>query len=337
MGLWKRFSDWRQGQAANQATETPEQALDRAIGEMGRALESAHAHFAELTTYERHLRAVRDKSLAEAERCESEARRHVLTGRDDLARAALERKVEHDRVASDYQKQWETQNAIMLALKAQIEALAGQQRDAVRNRDLFLARERAANAQMQMREALEAAQNLAPVQAIRETEARAVAEAELAGWIPSRPRQQPAPIDPETQFVALQEQVGVREQTAPPAPLPWFSEEGNSVAETKPDTVPPREVWFADEPKTVSEGEPVPPLWFDAEPQPSNNAVFASDPTPEPIPAPWFPEPSHGLPNENALAPGANRVLEPAHTYHISLGWEIARKTGTRLSVCAIL
>ncbi|MBC7805734.1 MAG: TerD family protein [Akkermansiaceae bacterium] len=341
MGLWKRFRDWRQGQnAADRATETPEQALDRAIREMVSALESAHAHFAELTTYERQIRAARDKSMAEARTCEAEARRHVLTGRDDLARVALGRKAEHDSVAAEYQRQWETQNAVMLALKAQIETLAGQQRDAVRNRDLLLARERAANAQMRMRETLESAQKLAPVQAIRDTEARAVAEAELAGWIPSRSqREEFASPDPETQFAAL------REQTAPPAPPPlplWFPDtpKQETLVEPIPETITQaRDVWFADEPRVETGPELIHPPWFEPEPQhppsntePSANAVFAN-----PAPDLWFPEPSHGLPNENALPPGANRMLQPAATYHVSLGWEAPPSKTVPLGVCAIL
>ncbi len=349
MGLWKRFRDWRQGQsAADRATETPEQSLDRAIREMASALESAHAHFAELTTYERQIRAARDKSLAESATCDAEARRHVLTGRDDLARVALHRKAEHDSVAAEYQGQWETQNAVMLALKAQIETLAGQQRDAVRNRDLLLARERAATAQMRMRETLESAQNLAPVRAIRDTEARAVAEAELAGWIPSRTqREEPASPDPETQFAAL------REQTAPPLPL-WFPDtpEPEQQVEPEPETIPqPREIWFDDEPKVEveeveAEPEAINPPWFDPEPQHSGNTISENPtpntqyPTPDtqhPTPDLWFPEPSHGLPNANALASGANRILEPATVYHVSVGWEVKASNTVPLGVCAIL
>lgn len=340
MGLWKRFRDWRQGQSeANRATETPEQALDRAIREMASALETAHAHFAELTAYERQIRAARDKSLAEAQACETEARRHVLTGRDDLARAALHRKAEHEQVAADYQTQWETQNAVVLTLKAQIESLAGQQRDAVRNRDLLLARERAATAQVRMRETLQSAQSLAPVQTIRDAEARAVAEAELAGWIPSRPQVSEAQIvdDPEIRFEAL------RQETAPvaPPPLPlWFPEQVTPEPETKPE---PREVWFTDEPVivderlTTTEPQNAPLPWFDPEP-PTNDVNH--DPAPNTqhlIPSFWFPESPHGLPNENALLPGANLPLEAATSYHVSIGWEALQKETAPLGVCAIL
>jgi phage shock protein A len=336
MGLWKRFRDWRQGQnEANRATETPEQALDRAIREMAGALETAHAHFAELTAYERQIRAARDKSLAEAQACETEARRHVLTGRDDLARAALLRKAEHDQVAADYQAQWETQNAVVLTLKAQIETLASQQRDAVRNRDLLLARERAATAQVRMRETLQSAQNLAPVHTIREAEARAVAEAELAGWVPSRPQQSDRQSieDPELRFEAL------REETAPvaPPPLPlWFPDQPKQEPQPQPE---PREVWFTDEP-TASEPEtqntPLP--WFD----PEELTTDGTEPHPAPnrpitqLPIPWFPEP-HGLPNENALPAGANRTLEAASSYHVSIGWEALARDTLPLGVCAVL
>lgn len=335
MGLWKRFRDWRQGQnGADRATETSEQALDRAIREMATALETAHAHFAELTAYERQVRAARDKNLAEAQACEAEARRHVLTGRDDLARAALLRKAEHDRVAADYQAQWETQNAVVLTLKAQIETLASQQRDAVRNRDLLLARERAATAQTRMRETLQSAQNMAPIQTIREAEARAVAEAELSGWIPPRPQQseQPSPEDPELRFEALREESA---SVAPP-PLPlWFPESAEQKSEPKID---PQEVWFADEP-AVSEAEPNPDIpipWFDPEESTPDSADAPTPDTKHPTPIPWFPE-SHGLPNGNALLPGANRTLETATSFRVSVGWEALRKENPPLGVCAVL
>lgn len=348
MGLWKRFRDWRQGQSeANRATETPEQALDRAIREMASALETAHAHFAELTAYERQIRAARDKSLAEVQACETEARRHVLTGRDDLARAALHRKAEHAQVAADYQAQWETQNAVVLTLKAQIESLAGQQRDAVRNRDLLLARERAATAQVRMRETLQSAQSLAPVQTIRDAEARAVAEAELAGWIPSRLQVSEAQSvdDPEIRFEAL------RQETAPvaPPPLPlWFPEQVTPEPETKPE---PREVWFDDEPVitdelvTTPEPQNTPLPWFEPE-TPIDDSNYSTTPNTQhsenavPVnqtPSFWFPESPHGLPNENALLPGANRTMEPAVSYHVSIGWEALQKETAPLGVCAIL
>ena len=294
---------------------------------MAGALRKAHIHFAELTTFDRQMRAEQSKAEFDSRRHEADARRHLLTGRDDLAHNALTLKAESDKIAADFAAQRSRHGAVMTALQGEIESLAQQHRDAVRDRDLFLARKRAEDAQAQVRETVRRGQAADPMGTVRDSERRAEAEAELDGRGASgRPARV---VDAETQFARLQSELRPPPVTVPPMPTPWFDNE--PAKETVAPTLQP--LWFDDEPvQNILPPEPISP-WFEEQPAapPEPTPLWFDD---APMPAPPLPV-SHDLPDAATLPLGANRVLPDADTVIVSVGWQ--SQATNALVACAIL
>ena len=292
---------------------------------MADALHKAHVHFAELTTFDRQIRAEQSKAEFDSHRHEADARRHLLTGRDDLAHNALTLKAESDKIVADFAAQGNRHRAVMTALQGEIESLAGQHRDAMRERDLFLARKRAEDAQVRVRETVKQAQAADPLQAVRDAETRAEAVAELDG---RGAKTRPAPVaDVETQFARLHNELVAPPVIVPPKPTPWFAEEAATKA------APPRSLWFAEEPAEVAPPQPV-SLWFDdAPPDTPEPQPLWFDDAPE---TPALPPVPHDLPDTTTLPLGANRVLpEKDAALSVSVGWQPA--PGNAIAACAIL
>ena len=112
----------------------------------------------------------------------------VRAGRDDLAKEALVRKTEHDTLSLEFQKQWELQKSATDKLRHALRLLNNKIGEAKRKKDLLVARQRKAQANEQIRKAMDALADNGAFDTfarmedkILREEAEAEAAAELAG------------------------------------------------------------------------------------------------------------------------------------------------------------
>jgi len=127
--------------------EDPQKVLDLAILDMQRALVEAKKQVAVVIADERRLhRQARDAAGAAAH-WEQKAMLAVRSGADDLARAALMRKKEHDELAQMFGEQWQAQKNSSDALRSALVGLSQKIAEAHRTRRMLVARMRRAEAQ----------------------------------------------------------------------------------------------------------------------------------------------------------------------------------------------
>jgi phage shock protein A len=166
--------------------EDPEKMLDQIIRDMNDAIEQAKGQVATVIAQEKQLEAEKINAERSAQEWDQKAARAVKAGRDDLAVECLRRKKDFEGIATTYQQQFDSQHGMVTKLRSQLELLMRKRDDAVRNRDVMIARHRQAIAQSNIAKQLSAMNNLDSSseigrmdRRIREQEARAAAEMEL--------------------------------------------------------------------------------------------------------------------------------------------------------------
>ena len=127
--------------------EDPQKVLDLAILDMQRALVEAKKQVAVVIADERRLHKQAHEAAGAATHWEQKAMLAVRAGADDLARAALMRKKEHDELAQMYGEQWQAQKNSSDALRSALVGLSQKIAEAHRTRRLLVARMRRAEAQ----------------------------------------------------------------------------------------------------------------------------------------------------------------------------------------------
>lgn len=167
--------------------EDPEKMIDQIIRDMDSALQDGRAQVRDLIAQQKMI----EGDLANAQRLSRDwgekAELAVAKNRDDLALEALRRKKDYDAQVQIYQSQLEAQKQAIDQLKKQLEQLEFKYDDAVRNKEVLIARRQRAMAQQQLAQAgarLKVPDYGAEMERmerrIREEEARAAATAEVA-------------------------------------------------------------------------------------------------------------------------------------------------------------
>jgi phage shock protein A len=153
---------------------------------MNDAIEQAKGQVATVIAQEKQLEAEKTNAERSAKEWDDKAQRAVKAGRDDLAVECLRRKKDFEGIAVTYQQQFDSQHGMVTKLRSQLELLMRKRDDAVRNRDVMIARHRQAIAQSNIAKQLSAMNTLDSSseigrmdRRIREQEARAAAEMEL--------------------------------------------------------------------------------------------------------------------------------------------------------------
>jgi phage shock protein A len=189
MGILDRISTILRSNinAALDKAENPEKMLDQIIRDMASAIEEAKGQVAGVIAQEKQLEAEKNNAMRSSDEWGRRAEQAVKAGRDDLAREALRRKKDFEQIATTYQQQYDTQHNMTVQLRSQLDALIRKYEDARRNRDVLIARYRTAEAQKQVSKQVAAISGLDHSselsrmdRRIREMEAKAAAEAELA-------------------------------------------------------------------------------------------------------------------------------------------------------------
>ncbi len=192
MGLWSRFTNVIKSninELINRA-EDPEKMLSQAILDMREQLTDAKKEVASAIADEKRMQKQYETECAQAREWEKKARYAVQKGDDALAKEALVRKQEHERLAEQYRKQWEAQKESTHKLKEALRRLNNRIEEANRKKQLLVVRKKRAEAQKKIHETMSSLSDTSAFEnfermerKVEEIEARADAQVELTAEI----------------------------------------------------------------------------------------------------------------------------------------------------------
>jgi len=168
--------------------EDTEKMLTQTVLDMQEQLQKAKQQVAIAIADEKRL----ERSYQENEQLTGQwmdkAKLAVQKGSDELAKAALERKVEYENLAIEYKKQWVAQKDAVEKLKVSLRDLERKVEEAKRQKDLLIARNKRAIAQKQIHQTMAGMATNAGVfntfdrmkRKVDDQEARAAAAQEIA-------------------------------------------------------------------------------------------------------------------------------------------------------------
>jgi phage shock protein A len=168
--------------------EDPERMIKQFIREMEEHIASAKEGVIEAIASEKQLGMQVDEHKRHAAEWLKKAESAVAQDREDLARSALERKKEHERILQNLEPAWAAARDTSAYLKDQLQRLESKLEEAKLKRGTLVARQRAAQARQQIDRT---AANLRAGQSshaefarmedrVSEIEARALAESEVS-------------------------------------------------------------------------------------------------------------------------------------------------------------
>ena len=167
--------------------EDPERMIKQIIREMEENIGKAKEGVIEAIASEKQLQKDLEQHRRQSAEWQKKAEEALLVNKEELARAALMRKKEHDNLIKALEPAWEAAKNTGERLKTQLHALEAKLEEARRKRSTLVARQRAAEARQHMDKTLENFQTGLDAQAnfarmedkVTEMEARAEAAAEL--------------------------------------------------------------------------------------------------------------------------------------------------------------
>ena len=147
MGLFKRISDIISANFNEMAEgyEDPEKMLKQAIREMECSIREATQETARAMATEKRLARELAHNQSESHQWQSRAGLAVESGDDNLARKALGRKQEHDKLAVAIEDQLRASGEASRTLRHQLEGMKAKLAEAKRNLGTLVARKRAAD------------------------------------------------------------------------------------------------------------------------------------------------------------------------------------------------
>jgi phage shock protein A len=192
--------------------EDPEKMLNQVLVDMKSQLVEAKKQVAVAIADEKRLKKQYQTEAEKAAEWERKAMLAVKAGDDNLAKAALGRKTEHDDVAETLRQQWEAQKQSVEQLKLALRGLDGKIEEAKRKRNILVSRQKRAEAQRTINETLSNINSTSAFDTfermsdrVTQLEAEAEATAELGAL-------HEASLD--QQFKALEASTGVDDQLA---------------------------------------------------------------------------------------------------------------------------
>lgn len=168
--------------------EDPEKMLNQLTRDMAEAIQEARSQVTETIAQENLLKANINKSRELTGQWEQKAELAVEKGQDDLARECLKRKKDYEGNAAVYETQLDSQHQMVEKLKTDLQALQARYDDLRRNREILIARHKAAQAQKKIQDTVRTATSIdfsselgRMEEKIQLEEARASAAAEITG------------------------------------------------------------------------------------------------------------------------------------------------------------
>jgi phage shock protein A len=140
-------------------SEDPEKMLNQMLIDMQQQLVEAKKQVAVSIADEKRLQKQYDKERTLSVEWEKKAMLAVKAGNDDLAKQALARKTEHEKLASGFQQQWQAQKAAVDQLKGALQGLNGKIEEAKRKKNLLIARAKRAEAQQSIADTMDGLSN----------------------------------------------------------------------------------------------------------------------------------------------------------------------------------
>lgn len=134
--------------------ENPEKMLDQILLQMREQLVEAKREVAVAIADEKRLGAQLEAELEQVREWERRAMLAVQKNDDELAREALRRKADHEKIAIGYKQQWDAQKASTENLKNALRALSQKIEEAARKKNLLIARQKRAEAQKHIHEVM---------------------------------------------------------------------------------------------------------------------------------------------------------------------------------------
>jgi phage shock protein A len=152
MGIFKRISDIVSANLNDltESWENPEQMLKQAIREMEESIGTATRETARALANEKLLAKELEKNHGQAARWQERAEQAITAGDDELARKALVRKKEHEKLVVALDDQLKAARDAAGALKRQLEAMKVKLAEAKRSLATLSARQRAADFRKKM-------------------------------------------------------------------------------------------------------------------------------------------------------------------------------------------
>jgi phage shock protein A len=130
--------------------EDPERMIKQAIREMEESIGQAKDGVVSAIASEKQLLHELESHRKQAADWHKKAELALETGKEDLARSALARKREIDKVIGNLEPAWDTAKATSDRLKDQLRRLEGKLEEAKRKRSMLVARQHAVQARNQM-------------------------------------------------------------------------------------------------------------------------------------------------------------------------------------------
>jgi len=164
-------------------SEDPEKMLSQILLDMNAQLVEAKKQVAVAIADEKRLGRQFQGEKALADEWQKKAMLAVRSGDDGLAKEALQRKKEHDKLAEAFEDQWKKQAAAVQQVKLALSALNQKIGEARRKKDVLIARNNRAKAMREIQKTMGALQESSAFDAFQRMEAKidqAESEAEAA-------------------------------------------------------------------------------------------------------------------------------------------------------------
>lgn len=134
--------------------ENPEKMLNQLIVDMNQQLIESKKSVAAAIADEKKLERQVKENMASGSEWERKAVLALRAGKEDLAKEALIRKQEFDKIATQYKEQWNVQHDSVEKLKSALRGLQQKIEEAQRKKNLLVARARRADAQKKINETI---------------------------------------------------------------------------------------------------------------------------------------------------------------------------------------
>jgi phage shock protein A len=168
--------------------EDPQKMLNQIVLEMQNQLVEAKKQVATSIADEKRLKKQWDEQIELSKEWERKAMLAVRSNDDGLAKEALLRKAEHDKMQGEFGKQWQLQKDAVDKLKDQLRSLNDKIEEAKRKKNILIARQKRAEAQKAIQDTMRGLSDTSAFdtfdrmhQKVEQIEAESEASAELGG------------------------------------------------------------------------------------------------------------------------------------------------------------
>src|SRR5262249_20471506 len=208
-------------------SEDPEKMLNQVVIDMANQLIEAKKQVAVSIADEKRLAKQAEQEAANAAEWERRAMLAIKAGDDNLAKEALNRKKEHDQLATTYKDQWTKQKQAVEQLKTALKLLNNKIEEAKRKKNVLIARKKRAEAQKAIQDTMSGLNNASAFETFdrmsKKTEqieadaeaASQIAEQSTADPLARRFGQLEQTAGAEDELVALKRKMGVLPPEAP--------------------------------------------------------------------------------------------------------------------------